>query len=318
LYQLKKADTPMSKHIDVYSGNIAEIQFHLPHGKRWNDESINRRFVRTLPMTEWLPWVRATGTRIATMTPAQLYAEILIDDEVLHGVAPAKEASLAARIGGGGGNSGGSGKRNKRRGGGGGNKGRNNRFQPYDGYTYKGPPPDSASVKSMKEKWGSDYRECRFCTWPGHTVNDCRKLKEVKSKGSPKRTQTTGQKSSGNSNRENTTSSSSSGKFIGWEASVTELGASATTAMNGEHVWGLDSHANVHLTPYRHRFVTYRQFDKPEQVTGWQGTVDTAFGVGSIDLVSQNGKYRLHNVYYAPIARKQLLSAGKPPSFMTI
>jgi hypothetical protein len=85
---------------------------------------------------------------------------------------------------------------------------------------------------------------------------------------------------------------------------VTELVASSTTALEGENVWGLDSHANVHLTPYKHRFVTYRQFDKPEHVAGWQGTVDTAVGVGSIDLVGKQGLYRLHDVYYAPTARK--------------
>jgi transposase InsO family protein len=309
LYQLKKeAETPMSKHVDTYSALIEQIQFHLPLEKRWKDETINRRFVRTLPVNEWLPWIRATGTRIASMTPAQLYSEILIDDEVLHGPPATKEASLAARIGGNGGHGGNGGKRNKRNGG---NRGRSNRFHPYDGYTYKGPAPDSAYVKAMKEKWGSDYRECKFCTWPGHTANDCRKLKDLKSKGSK---QSTSQKSSGNSshsNRENTSASSSSSKFGGWEASVTELVASSTSALKGENVWGLDSHANVHLTPYKHRFVTYRQFEKPEHVAGWQGTVDIAVGVGSIDLVGKEGLYRLHDVYYAPTARKQLLSEGK-------
>jgi hypothetical protein len=81
--------------------------------------------------------------------------------------------------------------------------------------------------------------------------------------------------------------------------------------MNGEHIWGLDSHANVHITPYKHRFVTYRQLEQLEHVVEWQGAVDTAVGIGAIELVSQEGRYRLHDVYYAPKACKQLLSEAK-------
>jgi hypothetical protein len=69
-------------------------------GKRW-DETINRRFVRTLDQKEWLPRIRALGPCLALMTQVQLYAEDQLDDEVIHGnMAETKEASLAARIGG--------------------------------------------------------------------------------------------------------------------------------------------------------------------------------------------------------------------------
>ena len=45
---------------------------------------------------------------------------------------------------------------------------------------------------------------------------------------------------------------------------------------------------------------------------GWQGAIDTAIGVGSIELTNQEGqRYRLDDVYYAPKASKQLLSEGK-------
>src|SRR5277367_7810 len=40
--------------------------------------------------------------------------------------------------------------------------------------------------------------------------------------------------------------------------------------------------------------------------------MDTVIGVGSIDLVGKSGRrYRLPHVYYAPTARKQLLSEGQ-------
>ena len=40
--------------------------------------------------------------------------------------------------------------------------------------------------------------------------------------------------------------------------------------------------------------------------------MDTVIGVGSIDLVGKSGRrYRLPQVYYAPTARKQLLSEGQ-------
>ncbi|HEU0048312.1 MAG TPA: hypothetical protein VFQ43_11985 [Nitrososphaera sp.] len=82
--------------------------------------------------------------------------------------------------------------------------------------------------------------------------------------------------------------------------------------MKSEHIWGLDSHANVHITPYRHRFVTYCQLGKPEHVAGWQGAIDTAIGAGSIELTNQEGqRYRLDEIYYALKASKQLLSEGK-------
>jgi hypothetical protein len=82
--------------------------------------------------------------------------------------------------------------------------------------------------------------------------------------------------------------------------------------MNGEYIWGLDSHANVNITPYRNRFVTYHQLQQPERVAGWQVAIDTAVGVGSVELTNQDGqKYRLDGVYHAPNASKQLLSEGK-------
>jgi hypothetical protein len=75
----------MRKHVDNYSNLIEQIQFHLPHDKRWNDESINRRFIRNLEMAEWLPWIHAISDRIATMNPVELYSAIILDDEALHG-----------------------------------------------------------------------------------------------------------------------------------------------------------------------------------------------------------------------------------------
>jgi hypothetical protein len=100
LHYLKKtAETTMSKHIDDFSNLIEQIQFHLPLGKRWDNEAVNRRFIRTLDQKEWLPWTCATGPRLTAMTPMQLYADILLDDEVINGKpAEMKEASLAARI----------------------------------------------------------------------------------------------------------------------------------------------------------------------------------------------------------------------------
>src|SRR5436190_11819008 len=138
-------------------------------------------------------------------------------------------------------------------------------------------------------------------------ANDCHKLKAFKAKQGSKQNSMS-QKSSDDGA---TSSTWVSGTFITWEASITELVAS-TTEMSSDNVWGLDSHANVHLTPYRHRFFTYRELDRPEQVAGWHGAVDTVIGVGSIDLVGKSGRrYRLPQVYYAPTARKQLLSEGQ-------
>jgi hypothetical protein len=62
LHYLKKmSETTMSKHIDNFSNLIEQIQFHLPLSKRWDDETVNRRFIKTLDQKEWLPWIRATG-----------------------------------------------------------------------------------------------------------------------------------------------------------------------------------------------------------------------------------------------------------------
>src|SRR5438046_8968785 len=101
----------------------------------------------------------------------------------------------------------------------------------------------------MKEKWGADYRECKFCEWPGHTANECNSLRDAKAQRSSRQHQAAGQKSSGNSNS-NWENKNTSSNFIPWDASVTELVTNATTVMKSEHIWGLDSHANVHITPY--------------------------------------------------------------------
>ena len=228
-----------------------------------------------------------------------------LDDEIMYGEAETTkpEVSLASRIGDletriSDSKSGQRGKRGNKRG-----KGNRDRTkskplhrapQSFDGFVYDGRRPSEEYVKSQKEKRGSSYRECQFCTWPGHVANDCNKLKKVK------------QQSGGNSTNSNPQ------HFTPWEASPTELVASTATEMRGDNVWGLDSHANVHLTPYRHRFATYRELDHPEQVAGWHGAVDTVVGVGSVDLVGKSGRrFHLPHVYYAPTARKQLLSEGQ-------
>src|SRR5216117_2601620 len=86
------------------------------------------------------------------MTPVQLYADILLDDEVMNGrpAETTKEASLAARISDGKGGKGG--KRGRR----GRNKGRQQHRapQPFDGYVYDGRRPSEEYVRSQKEKRG--------------------------------------------------------------------------------------------------------------------------------------------------------------------
>jgi hypothetical protein len=91
----------MSKHVDNFSNLIEQIQFHLPLGKRWDDETINHEFIRTMDQRDWLLWICATGPRLTAMTPMQLYTDILLNDEVMNGkpAEATKEASLTARIG---------------------------------------------------------------------------------------------------------------------------------------------------------------------------------------------------------------------------
>ena len=305
LHLLKKTpEIPMDKHIDDFSRIMEQIQFHNPPESRWKKGTINRRFLGTLDKKKWQTWIRALGLSIETMEPEKLYATIQVDDEVMNGPAETLEVSLASRIGDletriGDGKGKQSGKRGNKRGKRDRTKAKPSHRAPqsFDGFVYDGRLPPDDYVKSQKQKRGSSYRECQFCTWPGHLANDCNKLKKIK------------QQSGSTSQNQ-----SSSSRFMPnqWEANPTELVASTATEMRGDNVWGLDSHANVHLTPHRHRFVTYRELDHPEQVAGWHGTVDTVVGIGSIDLVGKGGRrFRLPDVYYAPTARKQLLSEGQ-------
>src|SRR5437762_10622494 len=157
------------------------------------------------------------------------YMDILLDDEVMNGrpAETTKEASLAARISDG---KGGKGSKHGQRGP---NKGRQQHRapQPFDGYVYDGRRPSEEYVRSQKEKRGASYRECQFCTWPGHLANDCHKLKALKAKQGSKQNST----SQESSDIGPTSSTSSSGKFITWEASITELVAS-TTEMSSDNV----------------------------------------------------------------------------------
>src|SRR5438046_10677720 len=108
-----------------------------------------------------------------------------------------------------------------------------------------------------------------------------------KNRDSSRQHQSVGQKSSGNSNsNSNRENKNTSSNFITWDASVTELIVNTTTVMKSKYIWGLDSHVNVHITSYRHRFATYHQLGKPEHVAGWQGAIHTAIGVGSIELTN--------------------------------
>ena len=108
---------------------------------------------------------------------------------------------------------------------------------------------------------------------------------DAKAQRSSRQHQSVGQKSSGNSNS-NQENKNTSSNFIPWDALVMEVAVNATTVMKSEHIWGLDSHASVHIMPYRHRFIIYHQLGKPEHVVGWQGAIDTAIGVGSIELTN--------------------------------
>jgi hypothetical protein len=112
------------------------------------------------------------------MTPVQLYADIHLDEDVMNGKPmETKEASLAARISAKSGN----GKQYRRNAG---HKGRHNRAhsQSYDGYVYNGHCLFDEYVRLQKQKKGANYRECQFCTWPGHLANQCHKLRQAKAK----------------------------------------------------------------------------------------------------------------------------------------
>src|SRR5205814_5438489 len=110
----------------------------------------------------------------------------------------------------------------------GGNQGKNNRFQSYNGLYYDGRRPSASYIQKMKEKWGVDYRECKFCEWPGHTANTCNSLRDAKAQRSSRQHQSVGGKLSGNSNsNSNRENKNTSSNFIPCDALVTELIANA-------------------------------------------------------------------------------------------
>src|ERR1700685_1080027 len=101
LFFLKKTPAvSMSIHVDNYTRLVQQIQFHNPPAKRWEPDTINRRFLGTLDKKEWGPWILALGPRVDIMTPEQLYATIQLDDEIMYGEAETTkpEVSLASRI----------------------------------------------------------------------------------------------------------------------------------------------------------------------------------------------------------------------------
>jgi Reverse transcriptase (RNA-dependent DNA polymerase)/gag-polypeptide of LTR copia-type/Integrase core domain len=76
--------------------------------------------------------------------------------------------------------------------------------------------------------------------------------------------------------------------------------------------WYLDSGASEHFSPHRHLFETFKELNKPCEITTAEGTTVMGTGIGSIILsaITNDGINTLHlnNVIYAPKMDVNLLS----------
>src|SRR5438876_1353365 len=175
----KKDDTSMAEHVDTYSQLLEQINYHLKPEEKWSNERVNRTFFGTISSKEWGSYEDGLGESIKTMVPSELYAMIKARDAAKKQNAQ-KESSIMstttvvnneANITKHQGSSGGSGRRR-------GKQGKSHGYQPYD----QNKRPSREYIAKMKQEHGDDYVKCRYCHWPGHTIDSCRKRRQKESK----------------------------------------------------------------------------------------------------------------------------------------
>ena len=163
----KKEDTPMAEHVDAFSQLIEQINYHLDSDEKWSNERINRTFFGTLSIDKWRSYEDGLGTSIKTMILSELYAMIKARDaakkqsiqresSTIMTTPVNNEANFTKHHGGG-----------RRHG----KQGKSNGYQPYD----QNKRPSKEYIAKMKQEHGDNYVECRYCHWPGHTIESCHK-----------------------------------------------------------------------------------------------------------------------------------------------
>jgi transposase InsO family protein len=303
----KDDSTSMGDHIDKYSQMIEQIQYHLEPKEKWSNERIIRTFFGTLDGEKWGAYEDALGNTITDMLPTDLYARIKARDaakrqneknatSTINGVKKANftnftnHSDLKIRIGNGNGN--GNHQRSiKFRG-----RGKRNNAKNFGAKDSPYRRPDKEYIKRMKQQWGDDYIECSHCHFPGHTSDNCR------------RRGTTNKGYNQQNHHGNYTAN-----FTGNIANITEYEALSSERRlgNDPYLWSIDSACNIHLTPYKSRFITYNEFQICDEVKGLNGHADV-LGSGSVELEDMHRrKHTLHNVLYVPDAQRPLLSLAK-------
>src|SRR5206468_1180324 len=76
--------------------------------------------------------------------------------------------------------------------------------------------------------------------------------------------------------------------------------------------WILDSASNIHLTPFKERFVKFTPYDGPQDIVGLGGMTVQALGSGNVVLHdNQQKKHTIKDVVYVPNVEFLILSMFK-------
>jgi len=172
----------------------------------------------------------------------------------------------------------------------------------------------------MKQEYGDNYVKCRYCHWPGHTIDSCNKRRqnERKPNYAPRkgwsyvnqcRPQHQNRQNYQNENYHPIFNNSDGGDNI---ANITEHQALSIERTSDPYLWSVDSSCNVHLTSFKARLFNYRKYPTADRVEGVKGEFCDVLGTGSVQLEDSNGtKHVIHDVLYAPDSKRALLSLAK-------
>jgi hypothetical protein len=255
---------------------------------------VNLAFLTSLG-EPWRNYHMALADNAYTMPSGELFAQVDASAETSQAARPRPPDANALSTRFDTRNNGG--RRNKKSG------GNSRRFQPY---------PAAKSQQNGSSPPKTINGNCSYCKQPGHTRDDCFKLK-----WSEKQWLVGGKK--GNNGKPNESrpaiTNNSGDSAYDWRANVTQYTPSVNlvtrySADNTE--WVVDTASNTCLTPFKDRLERYDEFDNIGSVRGVGGKRVFAYGTGSVTMTDPNGNhYTVKDVLYVPQSSGSIISLMK-------
>ena len=324
-WKLRKDDaTPLEDHITKFQEVMNRLNYHrvnaTPPQPELTRAEVNINLTRSLG-PDWAGFTRSHGAAITSMPLSELIA-LIKAETYRYDQKPSAQAHFAKKGRGGG------------RGGRGGRKSHGGRRGGQQGGQGQGQDGKGGKPKASYDP----NKTCDYCGKTGHSADECFKRQRDRDRGSDQQSQQQGQRNAAQAYESfnQQLGQMQLGPSTSYRSSPQQAAANRAGGQNqsppfyaarycvanssrartiDKSTWGLDSAANVHLTPHKSLMIDYEPFHHRIDVRGLGGHISQALGQGTVILHDTfGGTYELEHVFWVPDSAESLISIGKANS----